>query len=194
MVHIPFQAFPYTDVSVFKSCQNDPTQPMKRPGRPVIRPKLGKKTRILCSVVNVSAHRGRSRSDQGLVTERVCSGINQSAIQTAASGLPVGEAACTTIWNLDTLRLLGQWIRVGAQAEKKPGTGHSKQTLNLGWYLHCCCNLEGRADRVHNCGSNSRCVNNAPPRDPGLWFRLSLAVINCLYTAIDYNISFQINA
>lgn len=113
---------------------------------------------VLCSVVNVSAHGGHSRNDPGLVTARGCSEINQSAFQTAASGLPVGEAACTTIWNLDTSHLLGQWIRVGAWAEKK-GTGHSKQTLNLGWYLHCCCNLAGRSDRVRKCGSNSRCVN-----------------------------------
>lgn len=82
---------------------------------------------ILCPVVNVSAQGGHSRSDPGPVTARGCSKINQSAFQTAASGLPVGEAACTTIWNLDTSHLLGQWIRVGAWAENPPQK--KRQTL-----------------------------------------------------------------
>lgn len=78
---------------------------------------LGKKTvplLVLCSVVNVSAHGGHSRTDPGLVTARGSGKINQPAVQTAASGLPVGEAACKTIWNLDTPHLLGQRIRAGA--------------------------------------------------------------------------------
>lgn len=146
MVHIPFQTFSPLTSQFSNLAKTTPycSQPMKRPGRPVIHPQLGKKTSphhslpslgwILCSVVNVSAHRGRSRSDPGLVTARVCSGINQSAVQTAASGLPVGEAACTTIWNLDTLHLLGQWIRVGALAEKK-ARHWAQQTDTQSWMV-----------------------------------------------------------